>query len=163
MPTSSLAIAYSTPLGQAWIAYRGGTVIELGLPGRKLKYPTNGDPGRDVADLLGGLRRYWEGGPLPALSEAMLRVAARTETWGAIYRAVASIPRGSTMTYSAVAQAAGRPGAARAVGAAMAANPFAPVIPCHRVVGSDGSLRGYGGGLDMKRYLLDMEAATADG
>jgi methylated-DNA-[protein]-cysteine S-methyltransferase len=56
-----------------------------------------------------------------------------------------------------VAEAAGRPGAARVVGAAMAANPFAPVIPCHRVVGSDGTLRGYGGGLEMKQAMLDME------
>ena len=63
------------------------------------------------------------------------------------------------MTYAEVAAEAGRPGAARAVGTAMAANRFAPVIPCHRVVGSDGSLRGYGGGLEMKRSLLAVERA----
>jgi len=72
---------------------------------------------------------------------------------------VASIPRGATMTYATVAAAVGRPGAARAVGAAMAANRFAPVIPCHRVVGSDGTLRGYAGGLEMKLRMLVMEGA----
>ncbi len=78
-----------------------------------------------------------------------------------VYRIVAAIPAGATMTYAEVADQAGRPGAARAVGAAMAKNRFAPMIPCHRVVGSDGSLRGYAGGLDMKRQLLAMEATRA--
>jgi O-6-methylguanine DNA methyltransferase len=66
------------------------------------------------------------------------------------------------MTYAAVAAAVGRPGAARAVGAAMAANRFAPMIPCHRVVGSDGSLRGYAGGVEMKRYLITLEAGSTN-
>jgi len=61
------------------------------------------------------------------------------------------------MTYSEVAQAVGRPRAARAVGQVMASNPFALLIPCHRVVGSDSSLHGFGGGLDMKEWLLARE------
>jgi len=65
------------------------------------------------------------------------------------------------MTYAAVASQVGHPGAARAIGAAMAKNRFAPMIPCHRVVGTDGSLRGYAGGLAMKRHLLEVEAAGA--
>ena len=65
------------------------------------------------------------------------------------------------MTYADVAALVGRPRAARAVGAAMAKNRFAPMIPCHRVIGTDGSLRGYAGGIEMKRRLLDMEAADA--
>jgi methylated-DNA-[protein]-cysteine S-methyltransferase len=91
-----------------------------------------------------------------------MATAARTELVGKIYEKVLSIPPGSTMTYTAVAAGVGHPGAARAVGAAMAANRFAPIIPCHRVVGSDGSLRGYAGGLDMKQALLALEA-TANG
>jgi O-6-methylguanine DNA methyltransferase len=78
-----------------------------------------------------------------------------------IYERVVAIPPGSTLTYAEVARECGAPGAARAVGAAMAENPVAPLIPCHRVVGSDGSLRGYAGGIEMKRRLLDMEASRA--
>jgi len=78
-----------------------------------------------------------------------------------VYRAVTAIPPGNTMTYADVASQVGHPGAARAIGAAMAKNRFAPMIPCHRVVGTDGSLRGYAGGIAMKRHLLEVEAAGA--
>jgi len=67
---------------------------------------------------------------------------------------------GTTITYGELAAAAGRPGAARAVGSAMAHNPVALILPCHRVLASDGSLGGYGGGLDMKRGLLHIERAA---
>ena len=67
------------------------------------------------------------------------------------------IPRGSVTTYGALARSIGRPGAARAVGRALSSNPFPIVIPCHRVVRSDGSLGGYQGGRRMKRALLRME------
>jgi methylated-DNA-[protein]-cysteine S-methyltransferase len=85
-------------------------------------------------------------------------VAGRTPFERQILEVVCSIPAGSSMTYGAVAAAAGRPGAARAVGAALARNPFPPAIPCHRVVGADGGLRGYRGGIEMKRRLLQAEA-----
>lgn len=68
-----------------------------------------------------------------------------------------AIPRGSVTTYGLLARYVGAPGAARAVGSAMANNPFPLVIPCHRTIGSDGHLRGFGGGLPMKRSLLEME------
>jgi methylated-DNA-[protein]-cysteine S-methyltransferase len=74
---------------------------------------------------------------------------------------VAAIPAGATATYGDVAAAAGSPGAARAVGKINAANRLAPVVPCHRVVGADGLLRGYAGGLEMKRALPTMEASLA--
>lgn len=67
------------------------------------------------------------------------------------------IPPGETRSYGAIARALGRPHAARAVGRCNAKNPFAIVVPCHRVVGSDGSLRGYSGGLEMKKRLLELE------
>jgi methylated-DNA-[protein]-cysteine S-methyltransferase len=69
------------------------------------------------------------------------------------------VPAGMTMSYGELAAAAGRPGAARAVGAIMANNPVPLILPCHRVLASDGTLHGYGGGLQMKRSLLAMEGA----
>ena len=72
------------------------------------------------------------------------------------------IPRGRVMTYGGLAASLGVPGGARAVGNAMAGNPFPLVIPCHRVVRSDGSLGGFGGGLSMKRALLAMEGVRFD-
>ncbi|MEI6632228.1 MAG: methylated-DNA--[protein]-cysteine S-methyltransferase [Chlamydiota bacterium] len=74
-----------------------------------------------------------------------------------VHRADHAIPRGRVSTYSLIAKHVGNPNGARAVGAALATNPFPIVIPCHRVISSDGSLGGYGGGLKMKRALLEME------
>ncbi|MEW2274560.1 methylated-DNA--[protein]-cysteine S-methyltransferase [Streptomyces griseofuscus] len=71
------------------------------------------------------------------------------------------IPYGETRTYGQLADALGKPGASRAVGLANGRNPIGIIVPCHRVVGSDGSLTGYGGGLDRKRRLLDFERGTA--
>jgi methylated-DNA-[protein]-cysteine S-methyltransferase len=70
-----------------------------------------------------------------------------------------SIPRGETRSYTWLAAQAGNPGAVRAAGQAMAHNPVSIIIPCHRVVASNGDLWGYGGGLDLKRRLLDLERA----
>ncbi|HVV57493.1 MAG TPA: methylated-DNA--[protein]-cysteine S-methyltransferase [Gaiellaceae bacterium] len=77
----------------------------------------------------------------------------------AAWRALADIPYGSTVTYAEQAARIGRPLAIRAVGAANGANPVPIVLPCHRIVGADGSLTGFGGGLELKRFLLDHEAA----
>ncbi len=76
-----------------------------------------------------------------------------------VWKACARIPRGQTRTYGWLARAIGRPGAARAVGRALAANPFAPRIPCHRVLGAGGQMTGYSGrgGIRTKRSLLRTE------
>jgi methylated-DNA-[protein]-cysteine S-methyltransferase len=68
------------------------------------------------------------------------------------------IPYGTTLSYRELAVRVGRPAAIRAVGRANATNPIAIVVPCHRVIGADGSLTGYGGGLDVKRRLLALES-----
>ncbi len=86
--------------------------------------------------------------------------AFQRRVWGALRE----IPPGRTRSYGQLAAAAGRPRAARAAGAANGANPVSLVVPCHRVVGADGRLTGYGGGLERKRWLLAHEAgAAADG
>ncbi len=82
---------------------------------------------------------------------------AGTEFQVQAWRALATIPFGETVTYGEQAKRIGRPGAFRAVGAANGANPIPIVLPCHRVVGADGSLTGFAGGLDTKRWLLDHE------
>ena len=73
--------------------------------------------------------------------------------------ACAAIPRGQVATYGDLARRVGRPAAFRAVGNTMRTNPIPVIIPCHRVIGSDGSLTGFGGGLDIKRRLLELEGA----
>ena len=108
-----------------------------------------------VSDLAAGRRRP-EADTLPLDVHA---TAFRRRVWEALRR----IPAGETRSYGQVAAAVGAPGAARAVGTACARNPVAVVVPCHRVVGSDGSLHGYAYGLARKRQLLDAEAREGPG
>jgi methylated-DNA-[protein]-cysteine S-methyltransferase len=75
-----------------------------------------------------------------------------------VWQALTAIPYGTTTSYGALAQGLGRPGSARAVGAANGRNPISVVVPCHRVVGATGDLVGYGGGLETKRRLLALES-----
>jgi len=79
----------------------------------------------------------------------------------ACWRALLAIPYGETRTYADIARAVGKPQAFRAVGMANNRNPVAIVVPCHRVIASDGTLCGYGGGLDIKRKLLELEGALS--
>lgn len=76
-----------------------------------------------------------------------------------VWEALCTIPAGETLSYARLAEQIGRPTAVRAVGLANGANPVAVVVPCHRVIGTNGSLTGYGGGLPRKRWLLDHEGA----
>lgn len=80
----------------------------------------------------------------------------------AVWRACAAIPKGQVRTYGWIARKIGKPGAARAVGGALGKNPFAPTVPCHRVIGADGRLTGYSGagGIARKRRLLKAEGAA---
>ncbi len=93
-------------------------------------------------------------------------VLSRMKTYPAFYQAVwkacAAIPRGQVRTYGWIARRVGKPGAARAVGQALSKNPFAPRIPCHRVVGADGRLTGYtgAGGVRTKRRMLIKEGVA---
>ena len=109
------------------------------------------------------LERYFQG-ETEALSEIALDLSDAPPFFGAAWEACRRIPAGETRSYAWLAAAAGRPRAARAAGQAMAKNPLALVIPCHRVIGSNGDLHGYGaGGLAVKARLLQMEQAQAAG
>jgi methylated-DNA-[protein]-cysteine S-methyltransferase len=101
------------------------------------------------------LRSYFAG-DIRAI-EDLETCTAGTPFQRAVWSALRRIPRGRTVSYSALAADIGRPSAVRAVGLANGANPIAVVVPCHRVIGADGTLTGYGGGLDRKRWLIDHE------
>ena len=103
------------------------------------------------------LQQYFDGQRV--LFDETLDLSGATAFQCRIWSAVRDIPYGETRSYGQIAQQVGSPGAARAVGRAMATNPVPIVVPCHRVIGSDGNLRGFGGGLDLKRRLLEMERA----
>ncbi|KUN89686.1 cysteine methyltransferase [Streptomyces bungoensis] len=94
--------------------------------------------------------------------EFTVRLALRgTPFQRRVWEQLTRIPYGETRTYGRLAEALGSPGASRAVGLANGRNPIGIIVPCHRVIGSDGSLTGYGGGLDRKQRLLDFERGTA--
>ena len=112
-------------------------------------------------DVQSCLSRYFQG-EIQALSEIPLDLEDAPPFFAAAWEACRSIPPGETRSYRWLAAEAGRPLAARAAGQAMARNRLALVIPCHRVIGSDGDLHGYGaGGLPVKARLLEMERAAA--
>jgi methylated-DNA-[protein]-cysteine S-methyltransferase len=81
-----------------------------------------------------------------------------TEFQKKVWTALCSIPYGQTISYKELAERIGNPKAVRAVGAANGANPIPIIVPCHRVIGSDGSLTGFGGGLPLKKRLLELES-----
>ncbi len=109
---------------------------------------------RQVADAIRQLRDYFAGTrrqfDLPLAPEG---TPFQIRVWNELQR----IPYGETMSYGELARRVGNPNASRAVGLANGANPIAIVIPCHRVIGSNGKLTGYGGGLDTKQWLLALE------
>lgn len=106
------------------------------------------------------LRDYFDGdlGALDGLPVADLGTPFQREVW----RALRGIPRGSTLSYAALARRILNPRAVRAVGLANGQNPISLVVPCHRVIGSNGTLTGYGGGLHRKRWLLAHEQALPE-
>ena len=107
---------------------------------------------RQLDEYFAGARRSFD---LPLAPEG-------TEFQRRVWLALREIPYGETTSYGDLAGRLGRPGASRAVGRANATNPIPIVIPCHRVIGADGSLTGFGGGIDLKRRLLELERGEAE-
>jgi methylated-DNA-[protein]-cysteine S-methyltransferase len=149
----------TTPIGELMLtADDDGALTAVNLPDR---HPDAAGWERDdelLADARRQLTEYFAGErttfdlPLrPAGAPFQLRV------WEALLR----IPYGETASYGEIAREVGHPTASRAVGAANGRNPIAIVVPCHRVIGSNGSLTGYAGGLECKRALLDLEVGRA--
>ena len=114
-------------------------------------------PASDPAGIVRRLESYLVG-TLDALAPVVVDPGG-TVFQRRVWHALREVPPGQTVSYRALARAVGAPTAARAVGAANGANPIAIVIPCHRVIGADGRLSGYAGGVERKRWLLAHEAA----
>ncbi|HEU4656135.1 MAG TPA: methylated-DNA--[protein]-cysteine S-methyltransferase [Capillimicrobium sp.] len=115
--------------------------------------PALADAAAQLDDYFAGRRRSFD------VALALDGTPFQREVWAALR----AIPYGETTTYTALAAALGRPRAVRAVGAAVGRTPIPVIVPCHRVLGADGSLTGYRGGLDRKRALLELERRTASG
>lgn len=156
-----------SPVGPVWIAATGAGVCAVGLgagqPEDLLAWlsrhigpePSREDPAA-LAPALTQLREYFS----RIRREFDLPLDVRgTAFQKAVWAEVARVPYGATTTYGQIGRCIGRPEAARAVGAAVGANPLPILIPCHRVVGAGGSLTGYGGGLEVKAALLRLEGA----
>lgn len=123
-----------------------------------IHYGKNGfhlEPAHNPSDLAQAMTRYFAG-ELEAIDALPVRTGG-TPFQREVWRALRRIRCGTTISYAQLAERIGRPTAVRAVGLANGSNPVGVVVPCHRVIGSDGSLTGYGGGIERKRWLLDHE------
>ncbi|HEY1353238.1 MAG TPA: methylated-DNA--[protein]-cysteine S-methyltransferase [Ktedonobacteraceae bacterium] len=150
----------ATEKGVCWSG-TPGTERDYGLNwlARRLRVArvVEGESIEPLRQALDQLRRYFAGEPVQFSCPLDLRgTPFQLSVWEELY----CIPYGQTRTYAQIASAIGCPKAARAVGAANGANPVAVIVPCHRVIGSDGALTGYGGGLYVKAWLLALEGVV---
>lgn len=150
-----------TPLGPLQLVMDEVGLAHVGLP--QEKYPLRKDEiGRRDRDRLGEVRRQftaWFAGELRDFDLPLNPTGTPFQL--AVWEGLRRIPYAHTASYGDLARAIDRPRAVRAVGAANGANPMSIIVPCHRVIGSNGSLTGYGGGLDAKRWLLAHERKHA--
>jgi len=116
------------------------------------------EPASHPNGLTRAITSYFEG-ELTAIDTLPVQTGGTTFQRD-VWRALRTIPCGTTVTYAKLAEQIGRPAAVRAVGAANGSNPIGVVVPCHRVIGADGSLTGYGGGIERKSWLLNHEVRT---
>lgn len=142
---------YDSPLGPLGLAVDAAGAV------RRVRFDAGEASGAPPAALTEALDAYFGGE-----RDALARIAWAVEGDGfreRVWRALAEIPAGTVISYGEMARRAGEPGAAQAAGAALNRNPIPLVLPCHRVVGHDGALVGFGGGVERKRWLLAHEGA----
>jgi methylated-DNA-[protein]-cysteine S-methyltransferase len=150
---------YDSPIGRLALQSGDRGLAHLFFPGRTPDLdPAERDDGAPaLTAAVAALDRYFAGDGA-ALTELEVELGG-TPFQRAVWQRLREIPAGETTTYAAIARELGRPAAVRAVGAAVGRTPVPVVVPCHRVVGSDGSLTGYYGGLERKAVLLALEGA----
>ena len=161
-----IGIANQTPLGPVWVAVSGNGLVRVEIDTQEPEFLQSlelrgfesfvlntarvSKPVKELTEYLDGKRQTFN-----------LRIdwSVMTSFQRRVLKLVSAIPYGETTTYGEIACELGKPQAARAVGQANANNPIPLIIPCHRVIGSDGKLRGYGaaGGIDTKNWLLHLE------
>jgi methylated-DNA-[protein]-cysteine S-methyltransferase len=150
-----------TPVGKLFLVEKDGAVVALGFEKqepeltRRLRVRFGETPREGKARALAAVRRYIEG-DLGALDDVVID-AEGTDFQKRVWAQLRKIRPGQTKSYGDIARALGDPQAVRAVGAANGRNPISIIVPCHRVIRSDGSLCGYAGGLEKKRWLLEHE------
>ena len=131
---------------------------------RSTRCSSAGIPGepraRQALPAIGGVLRRYFGGDVGALDTVPVELNG-TPFQKTVWQALRRIPCGTTISYAELARRIGDPAAVRAVGTANGANPVAVIVPCHRVIGSNGNLTGYGGGLDRKQWLLEHEGVVS--
>jgi methylated-DNA-[protein]-cysteine S-methyltransferase len=146
-----------TAIGRICIAEENGSITHLLLPGEELSAESVEGETELLLKAAAELKEYFAGKrksfDLPLSPQG---TAFQQKVWNALIL----IPYGETRSYKQIAGSIGSPAACRAVGMANNKNPIAIIIPCHRVIGADGSMVGYGGGLELKKYLLALESAN---
>ena len=187
-PPAAEEAAVETPLGDVWLRVEHGALREMifidehnrkqppdlnGAAKLRSKATIKGGNGNTsaasrepldagspaLARIASAVERYFAG-DVDALDEIPIE-AEGTEFQRAVWDAIREIPAGRTASYQEIARTVGRPAAVRAVGTATGRNPVSIVVPCHRVIRSDGTLGGYGGGLHRKEWFLDHERRHA--
>ncbi len=141
-----------SPLGMIELRENGGCLTDLNFRQKPADFPMPITPvlsacATQLEEYFAGKRTAFD---LPLAPEGTI---FQREVWDILL----TIPFGRTMSYGEIARKIGRPSAVRAVGAANGANPVSIIVPCHRIIGADGSLTGYGGGLGRKKWLLEHE------
>ena len=145
-----------SPIGPLTVVREDGELVRLAMspPGRFVDAELGERSDEGFEDVVAQLGEYFAG-ERTAFDLPLRPVGSGFEL--AVWEQLTRIPYGETRSYGYVAAAVGEPGGAQAVGAANGRNPLAVVVPCHRVIGADGTLVGFGGGLPRKRFLLDLE------
>ena len=145
-----------TPVGSLLIAENSSGVSAIIFNGDSFSIPESWQRVKNLSsEVMNQLQQYFNG----ERYEFDLQLAPEGTSFQMdVWRALEEIPYGETISYLDLAKRMGKPAAVRAVGAANGANPLPIVIPCHRVIGHNGKLTGYGGGLEKKQYLLSMES-----
>lgn len=148
---------FDSPIGPLFLRARSGQLVTLSFHAFPAEAPVETNPAnREILDRTKlQLEEYF------AQQRTRFELALDlhgSELYRRVWQGLIEIPYGRTTSYGELAERVGVPGQARAVGAANGANPIAIIVPCHRVIGADGSLVGYGGGLWRKQKLLDLES-----
>ncbi|AIY47668.1 methylated-DNA--[protein]-cysteine S-methyltransferase [Mycolicibacterium fortuitum] len=145
-----------SPVGLLTLAGRNGKLMHLRMVDQTYEPSREGWEADDAAfpDAVDQLSEYFAGDRTEFTLELDM---AGTQFQRRVWEALRAIPYGETCTYGEIARQIGAPGAFRAVGLANGHNPIGIIVPCHRVIGANGSLTGYGGGLERKRALLELE------